>query len=131
MKTIQNRSDVNQLVNVFYAKIRKDHLLGPIFNKHIAEDQWPEHLSKLTDFWETNLFGIPKFKGNPTAKHRNVDAEMNHSIDQVHFGKWLQLWFETINDLFEGELAQKAKDAARKMSTGQFLAIWSNRPHNK
>jgi len=131
MKTIQNRSDVNQLVNVFYAKIRKDDLLGPIFNKHIIDEQWPEHLDKLTDFWETNLFGVPKFKGNPTAKHRNVDADMNHSISQVHFGKWLQLWFETINDLFEGELAEKAKDAARKMSTGQFLAIWSHRPHNK
>lgn len=131
MKTIQNRSDVNQLVNLFYAKIRKDELLGPIFNKHIANEQWPEHLEKLTDFWETNLFGIPKFKGNPTAKHRNVDSGLNHSISQLHFGKWLQLWFETINELFEGDLADHAKDAARRMSTGQFMAIWTNRPENK
>jgi hemoglobin len=131
MKTIQTRKDVNQLVNAFYAKIRKDELLGPIFNKHIPDEHWPAHLDKLTDFWETNLFGIPKFKGNPTAKHRNVDADMNHSIEQTHFGKWLQLWFETINELFEGELAEKAKNAARMMSTGQFMAIWSNRPDNK
>jgi len=131
MNTIQSRKDVNQLVNSFYSKIRKDELLGPIFNKHIADEQWPSHLEKLTDFWETNLFGIPKFKGNPTAKHRQVDAEMNHSISQTHFGKWLQLWFETINELFEGELAEKAKNAARMMSTGQFMAIWSNRPDHK
>ncbi len=131
MTTIQNRADVNQLVNAFYAKIRKDEVLGPIFNKHIADEQWPEHLDKLTDFWETNLFGIPKFKGNPTAKHRTVDAGMNHSISQTHFGKWLQLWFETVNELFEGQLAEKAKNAARMMSTGQFIAIWGHRPGNK
>lgn len=131
MKTIQNRTDVHQLVNAFYAKIRKDDLLGPIFNKHIANDQWPEHLDKLTDFWETNLFGIPKFKGNPTAKHRIVDADLNHSIEQTHFGKWLQLWFETINELFEGQLAERAKNSARMMSTGQFMAIWNNRPKTK
>ena len=131
MKEIQNRKDVTQLVNTFYLKIRKDDLLGPIFNSHIPEEKWPEHLSKLTDFWETNLFGIPKFKGNPSAKHINVDVNLNHTVDQTHFGKWLQLWFETINELFEGVLATKAKESARKMSTGQFMVMWNNRPENK
>lgn len=131
MKTIQNRSDVSQLVNLFYAKIRKDELLGPIFNKHIADKEWPAHLSKLTDFWETNLFGIIKFKGNPSAKHINVDAQSDYTIEQNHFGKWLQLWFETVDELYEGELAAKAKEAARRMSTGQFMTMWHNRPENK
>lgn len=56
---------------------------------------------------------------------------MNYSIEQTHFGVWLQLWFETIDQLFEGELAFKAKQSARKMATGQFLTIWNNRPENK
>ena len=127
MKTIENRADVSLLVHQFYAKIRKDELLGPIFNGHIPDEVWPAHLEKLTDFWETNLFGIAKFKGNPAAKHAAVDANLDHSIDQVHFGKWLQLWFETIDELFEGERAIRAKESARKMSTGLFLAIWNNR----
>ncbi len=131
MKTIDDREDISKLVHTFYAKIRNDELLGPIFNRHISEEQWPGHLQKLTDFWETNLFGTAKFKGNPSAKHINVDKNMNHSIDQTHFGVWLQLWFETIDQLFEGELAFKAKQSARKMSTGQFLTIWNNRPENK
>lgn len=131
MNTINNREDICKLVNLFYSKIRKNKLLGPIFNDHISEEQWPEHLEKLTDFWETNLFGIAKFKGSPSAKHISVDRNMNHSIQQTHFGVWLQLWFETIDQLFEGELAFKAKQSARKMSTGQFLTIWHNRPHNK
>jgi len=130
MNTIKNRRDISQLVNVFYAKIRKDELLGPIFNRHISDEKWPEHLSKLTDFWETNLFGLAKFKGNPSAKHLKVDANLNHTIEQTHFGKWLQLWFETINELYEGELAIKAKESARKMSDVQFFMIWNNRPVN-
>ncbi|MFT5914212.1 MAG: hemoglobin [Flammeovirgaceae bacterium] len=127
MKTIENRTDVSILVNTFYAKIRKDELLGSIFNGHIPTDKWPEHLSKLTDFWETNLFVIAKFKGSPSKKHIQVDKNLGHTIEQTHFGKWLQLWFETIDELYEGELATKAKLSARKMATGQFLTIWNNR----
>lgn len=130
MKTIQNREDIRHLVHKFYDKIRLDDLLGPIFNAHILEEQWPVHLEKLTDFWETNLFGVPKFKGSPTQKHINVDKNMAYKIDQTHFGRWIQLWFETIDELYEGELADKAKNAARKMSTGQFIAIWQQRPQH-
>lgn len=131
MRQIDNRNDINILVNSFYSKVRVDELLGPIFNAHISDDKWPEHLDKLTDFWETNLFGVAKFKGNPTQKHINVDKNLNYSIEQKHFGRWLQIWFETIDELYEGEYADKAKNSARKMSTGQYLAIWQQRPENK
>ena len=131
MKQIQNREDISLLVNRFYSKIRIDTLLGTIFNSHISEDNWIVHLEKLTDFWETNLFGVVKFKGSPTQKHINVDKNLNYGIEQRHFGRWLQLWFETIDELFTGEYADKAKNSARKMSTGQFLAIWQQRPQNK
>ena len=91
MKDIESRADIEKLVDIFYAKIRKDNLLGPIFNKHISEESWPSHLSKLTDFWETNLFGVPRFKGNPSQKHVEVDRGLNHSVEQTHFGQWLNL----------------------------------------
>ncbi len=130
MNLLGNRNDINTLVNAFYSKIRNDELLGPIFNSHISEGKWGEHIIKLTDFWETNLFGVAKYKGSPTQKHINVDKNLNYSITQEHFGKWLQLWFETIDELFEGEFADKAKNLARKMSTGQYLAMWYQRPEN-
>lgn len=130
MKSIDTREDIAVLVNNFYAKVRKDELLGPIFNGHIAEEQWPPHLEKLTDFWETNLFGIRKFKGNPTQKHIKVDKNLHYKTEQLHFGKWLELWFETIDELFDCELAFRAKNAARNMATGQFLAMWHHRPEH-
>lgn len=130
MKVIENRDDVESLVNAFYIKIRKDELLGPIFNGQIPAEKWPEHLRNLSDFWETNLFGIRKFKGNPMEKHIGVDQDLNYKIDQGDFGQWLNLWFQTIDELFEGELAQKAKNAARKMSTVLYTSIWRARPEN-
>lgn len=128
MKSIDTREDISLLVHRFYAKIREDDMLGPIFNGEIAEEHWPAHLEKLTDFWESNLFGVRKFRGNPPAAHIRVDKNLEHSITQVHFGRWLQLWFETIDDSFEGPLADLAKNRARMMSTGQFMAMWHSRP---
>jgi len=127
---IQNRDDVFVLVSTFYRTIREDELLGPIFNSHIPEDGWPHHLEKLTDFWVTALFGKVCFKGNPGQAHRKVDKNLNYGVSQVHFGKWLQLWFSTIDSLYEGKLAERAKDAARKMATSQYLSIWRNRPES-
>ena len=131
MTQIETRKDIMLLVNTFYAKIRKDDLLGAIFNSHIPEEKWAEHLENLTDFWETHLLGATNFQGNPSQKHINVDKNLNYSITPSHFGRWLQLWLETINTLFEGKNAEKAKNKARKMSTGQYLTLWKNRPKNQ
>lgn len=129
-RDIENREDITQLVHIFYQKIRKDNLLGPIFNTHIPPNDWPAHLEKLTDFWETNLMGIRKFKGSPTQKHVQVDKAMDFSMDQKHFGQWLHLWFFTLDELFVGPLTERAKQAARKMATGQFLMVWQSRPEH-
>lgn len=128
MQIIESRKEISVLVNAFYAKIREDKLLGPIFNQHIADDQWPAHLERLTDFWESNLLGVPKFRGNPPAAHIRVDKISGHTITQTHFGRWLNLWFETIDSHFEGSIADLAKQRARMMSTVQFLAMWNSRP---
>ena len=127
MKEIETRTDISFLMHSFYDKIRTDDLLGPIFNSHIPNESWPKHLEKLTDFWETNLFGIAKFKGNPTLKHLNVDENSKHTISQKHFGRWLQIWFETIDKNFEGFLANKAKESARRMAHVQFMTIFNYR----
>lgn len=131
MKEIETRTDVDLLVRSFYAKVREDELLGPIFNSMIPEEKWPHHLQKLTDFWETGLFGIPKYKGNPVFSHQRTDAAMNYTIEQEHFGRWLNVWFETIDSLFSGEKAERAKQTARKIATGQYIAIWNARPKTK
>ncbi|WP_394749272.1 group III truncated hemoglobin [Spongiimicrobium salis] len=124
-KEIETRKDVYRLVVMFYGKIREDDLLGPIFNTHIKD--WEAHFELLTDFWESNLFFVKKYSGNPLLKHQEVDASENYTLEQLHFGRWLNLWFQTINDLYHGEKATIAKNRARNMSTFFYLSIFKAR----
>ncbi|MDY8138237.1 group III truncated hemoglobin [Aquimarina sp. 2201CG5-10] len=122
---IESREDIHKLVSLFYAKIRKDKMLGYIFNNMIHN--WDEHIERLTDFWETNLLFVAKFKGNPIAVHQKVDKTFNGTITQEHFGNWLNLWFETIDQLHLGEKAEIAKRRARKMSTHLYIKMYESR----
>jgi hemoglobin len=122
---IEDRTDVSVLVRAFYAKVREDEVLGPIFNNTITD--WESHLELLIDFWETQLFLKRLYHGNPVTAHQEVDEKMNHSITSEHFGLWLNLWFETIDELFTGDVAWIAKNRAQKMSTMLFMQIFKNR----
>jgi len=130
LRDIDNREDVFLLVNTFYKKIKKDAFIGHIFLEIIPEDEWEPHIEKLTDFWETNLFFVRSFKGNPMKAHKEVDAHFKHGITQQHFGKWLELWFTTVNELFEGSNATNAKERARNIASALFLRMFDARPSN-
>lgn len=124
-KNIENRDDVALLVRSFYGKIRTDTVLGPIFNAIIND--WETHFELLTDFWETQLFLKRKYQGNPITIHQAVDEKTNQTITPEHFGLWINLWFETIDSLFEGERAWIAKNRAQKMSTMLYMEIFKHR----
>ena len=74
-----------------------------------------------------NLFGGRIFDGNPIEAHNRVDKKFNESITPEIFGIWLNLWFATIDEYFEGENAAILKRRARKMGTMLFLNIFENR----
>lgn len=122
---IKNRNDIFLLVSTFYGKVRKDALLGPIFNGVITD--WKHHLEHLTDFWETNLFFAKTYKGNPIEKHIEVDKKFDGKINELHFGTWINLWYQTIDALFEGETAQIAKNRARNMASHIHIHIFQAR----
>jgi hemoglobin len=124
-KIIENRDDLTLLVHSFYTKIRADKEIGFFFNETITN--WDEHLEKLTDFWEMNLFAIKKYKGNPITVHNEVDKHFDHRISPNEFGIWLNLWFETLDELFEGENVEILKRRARKMGTFLYMNIFESR----
>ena len=124
-KQIESREDVSTLVHAFYTKIRKDEEIGHFFNELIKD--WDEHLEKLTDFWEMNLFGVRNYMGNPIEAHIEVDQKFNGVISMNEFGIWLNHWFATIDELFEGENAETLKRRARKMSSMLYLNMFHSR----
>lgn len=124
-KDIASREDVYLVVSTFYSQVRKNAFIGKYFNETITD--WDEHLEKLTNFWETNLFFRAKYKGNPMRAHLEVDQNFGGEITSEHFGEWLNMWVQTIDSLFEGELANRAKNNAAKMATHLFMNMYQNR----
>jgi len=122
---IKSREDLHLLVYTFYEKIKIESTLGPIFIRAIKD--WPTHIDHITDFWQSQLLFTKRYRGNPAEVHVRVDKNENHSISPEHFGIWLNLWFATIDELFEGEISERAKRNARKMNTHLFLKIWEAR----
>ena len=124
-KDITHRDDVKLLVHTFYDKIRVHDVLGPIFNSIITH--WDAHLLLLTNFWESQLFLQKKYHGNPITAHQKVDAKTKGTITNEHFGLWLNTWYATIDELFEGETAWIAKNRAQKMSTMLYIKMFESR----
>ncbi|MGR7813827.1 group III truncated hemoglobin [Lacinutrix undariae] len=122
---ISNRDDVRLLVSSFYDKIRANETVGPFFNDVIKD--WDAHIERLTTFWEASLFLKTRYTGNPLDVHVKVDQENNNVINELHFGIWLNLWFETLDELFEGDYTENAKRRARKMGTFLYLKIFEAR----
>lgn len=127
-KDLKDREDIHRMVTTFYATVRKDDVIGPIFNRIIPEEKWPDHLERLTDFWESVALGHYTYVGNPRIVHQEVDAKEHYGITQQHFSRWIHLWFENVDSLFQGPLADHAKNTARKMSSALFIAMYEKRP---
>ena len=124
MKKIENIEDIRELVYTFYDKIREDKLLADIFNERI-QDRWPEHLEKMVTFWQTVLLDDRTYQGAPFPPHATLPVE------REHFDRWLKLFYETINDLFYGELAEEAIWRADKMSEMFQAKIAYHRERNR
>lgn len=84
-------SEISELVDRFYGKVRRDPEIGPIFNATI--DDWPAHLELLKDFWSTVLLTERRYKGDPLSKHLPL------SLDPPHFARWLALFEETAREI--------------------------------
>lgn len=128
---IKNREDIARLVFKFYEKLKQDEVLGPIFCGMISD--WDSHLNHLTMFWESSLFMTKKntqrYAGNPIEAHIKVDKFTNNTINEKHFGIWLNYWFQTIDELFEGETANNAKRRARKMASFIHIKLFEAREY--
>lgn len=109
MEDIATEADVRRLVNAFYAAIREDALLNPIFT-NVAQVDWAEHLPKMYAFWNGLILGLPGYAGRPFPPH------MVLPVGREHFVRWVELFHRTVNESFSGPGAQRAKDAASSIA---------------
>ena len=106
---IRTEQDVELMVDSFYAKVNQDPLLAYVFND-FAEVNWESHLDKMYKFWNTLIFGVQSYKGNPFAAHVPLP------VDKTHFERWLSLFEENMDELFAGEVAEHTKLRAKSIA---------------
>src|SRR6185437_6398439 len=105
MHDIENKDDIKLLVDKFYDKAKKDKLLGPVFN-HAVKD-WAAHMPRMYSFWGTLLIGEMSYHGSPFGVHKDK------GISKPQFDNWVKLFSETVDENFEGPVAEAAKNFAR------------------
>ncbi|QEC40571.1 group III truncated hemoglobin [Pseudobacter ginsenosidimutans] len=117
---ITDHNSIVLLVDSFYAKARKDDLIGPIFNEVIG-DHWDEHLPTMYKFWGDILLNRNEYEGNPMFVHKRLNARI--PLQPVHFERWKKLFVETVRELFEGDKAELAEQRAVSIATVMQLKI--------
>ena len=104
------------LVKTFYARVRADAELGPIFDRAVGA-RWDAHLTKLSDFWSSVMLMTGRFKGAPMAVHAALPR-----AEPRDFHRWLALFRQTAEDVCPPEAAAlfcaKAEMIAQSLQLG-------------
>lgn len=117
---IKDRGDIDRLMVMFYERAMKDEMIGYIFTD-VAKLDLDHHLPIIGDFWETMLFRTGDYGRhgrNPLQVHGALDA-MTPLLPE-HFERWLEIFFECVDELFEGETAEFIKMRASTIA-GRML----------
>ncbi len=113
MNDIQNRKDVELLIDNFYKRVIVDDVIGFIFTDVVQLD-WETHIPVMYDFWETTLLGEMKYRGNPMLKH--IELNKKEPLRADYFERWLSLWESTVRESYSGAVAEKAIQRANQIA---------------
>ncbi|WP_126172280.1 group III truncated hemoglobin [Altericroceibacterium xinjiangense] len=110
-------AEIARVVPAFYAQVRRDPMLGPIFNSAIGD--WPHHLQKLQAFWSSVMLASGRYKGQPMPAHIRHAAQ----ITPAAFARWLELWGETTDAMLTPEAAAAMQEKAARIAESLALGI--------
>ena len=118
-------AQIANLVDRFYAKVREDDEIGPLFNQEVQN--WDAHLALLKDFWSTVLLATGRYKGNPLVAHFRLPLE------ERYFGRWLALFTETAREVMSPSHAAIVSQKAHLIAINikRVLAFRSETPEHR
>jgi hemoglobin len=114
--------EVTRLVHGFYAQVRRDEVLGPIFEAHVRD--WDRHLATMVDFWSGALRGTARFRGAPMPKHAALPG-----LEAQLFERWLRLFHATTAGLGNDAMAERANDLAARIADSLWYGYQVNRAY--
>jgi len=109
---------IRAVVHGFYAQVRRDPLIGPIFNGTIPPEGWPEHLAKLCDFWSSMLLRSGRYEGRPLPPHLKIP-----DLSEAHFRRWLTLFRDTVSELCPPDVQALFMERALRIAHSFRLAV--------
>jgi hemoglobin len=112
-KDIETKADIQIFVDAFYAKMPSDDLVGHVF-MDVAHVDFSKHLPKMYDFWEMLLMDGKNYQGAPMRPHLEINQKL--PLTPAHFARWLQLFYATLDEHFEGPKTEDAKLKARNIA---------------
>jgi hemoglobin len=106
---------IEHLVRSFYARVREDDVIGPIFDARIKD--WEPHLARMCEFWSSVALMSGRYHGQPMAKHLPLP------IDAAHFDRWLALFEATARDVCPPKAADHFIERARRIAESLEMGI--------
>lgn len=117
------RTSIGVLVQEFYAKLRANERLGPIFTREISGD-WEPHLEKMTDFWCSVILKSGDYQGRPVPAHLKLKDVTEHD-----FEIWLGIFGQTAGELFSPDTAAVFVERAERIAKSLKLAMFCRLPN--
>lgn len=106
---------LRELVHAFYAKIRSDPVLGPIFAARITD--WAPHLARMVAFWSSVALMTGRYHGRP------VPAHVMLPINGEHFERWLGTFRETASQVCTPAGATHVIERAERIARSLHIAV--------
>ena len=106
---------IERLVRGFYAKVRADAVLAPIFEARIKD--WEPHLAQMFAFWSSVALMTGRYHGTPMVKHLPLP------VDAAHFDRWLALFEETARELCPPQAEAHFVERARRIAASLELGV--------
>jgi hemoglobin len=110
---------IAQLERSFYKSARRDPVIGPIFERHVAD--WDAHLARMCDFWSSVALMSGRYHGQPMAAHLPLP------IEAAHFGRWLELFSATAREACPPTAAAHFVARAERIAESLQLGIRAQR----
>jgi hemoglobin len=92
-----SRAYVSKLVDNFYAEVRRNEEIGPIFQETIGED-WDTHLGKMKQFWTSVALNSGEYSGKPVQAHQALSTRKTAPLRHEHFKIWLAIFQRVANE---------------------------------
>jgi hemoglobin len=114
---IVSEEALGRQIELFYARVRRDPELGPIFNA--AVEDWDAHLETLKAFWSSVMLTSGRYKGQPMAAHLKHEGAMRPEL----FQRWLALWRETAAETLSPAAARSIGEKAERIAESLQIGI--------